>query len=378
MTKSFHSPYGPSSAHRWFQCPASIKMTENLPSKESVFSLEGSLAHDLARKSLEKEKPPSTWADADLYGMEMVQHIDHFFDFIRKKRVFPNTMMVEDKVFFDPIIPQAFGTADVVILGEKELSVCDLKYGAGIKVLAQNNEQLMMYALGAFYKYRKMLCHPTKINFSISIFQPRLNHEEEFSFSYKVLRGFEKLLTQKYKETLAKNPNFQAGETQCRFCPAAGFCKARAEKNEAIAKQDFGEPTLTEAKSLGNDDLSKIIPHLSEIKSWLNALEEEAKKRLLKGEKLKGLKLIQSKSTRRWNHDALDQLKNADEFTEKKLLALSKVKKVLKKDETEPFLKAYTFEKEGALKVVPEKNRTDVYSVQQNAKIDFLENGETK
>lgn len=371
MAKTFHSPYGPSSAHRWVRCPASIKMTENIPSKETVYSLEGTLAHRLAQTALETQKLPSTWADPEVYGSEMIGYIGAFFDFIRKKRVFPSGLMVEDRVDFDPIIPGAFGTADVVLLGEKEISVCDLKYGAGVKVFARDNEQLMMYALGAFYKYREVLSHPTKVRFSVSIFQPRLEHEDEFSFSYRTLRNFERRLELAYKATLKAKPLFRAGETQCRFCPAAGFCEARATKNQEIAKQDFAKPTFTEAKSLGNEKLSQIIPHLGELKNWLGSLEEEAKKRLLRGENLEGLKLVQSRSTRRWKHDALDQLKGVDAFTEKKLLALSKVKKVLKPEEMDQFLEKHTFEKEGALKLVAKNHKTEAYSSQEKAKIEF-------
>ena len=42
------------------------------------------------------------------------------------------------------------GTADaVVLLRDEMVVVVDLKYGRGVKVMADDNPQLLMYALGA-------------------------------------------------------------------------------------------------------------------------------------------------------------------------------------------------------------------------------------
>lgn len=46
-------------------------------------------------------------------------------------------------------IPDSFGTADCVIIGDTDLHVIDYKYGRGVRVEVGSNEQLMIYALGA-------------------------------------------------------------------------------------------------------------------------------------------------------------------------------------------------------------------------------------
>ena len=47
-------------------------------------------------------------------------------------------------------VPEQFGTSDTVIIREAErlLIINDLKYGRGVQVWAEENEQLMLYALG--------------------------------------------------------------------------------------------------------------------------------------------------------------------------------------------------------------------------------------
>ena len=46
-------------------------------------------------------------------------------------------------------VPEGFGTGDCVIVADKALHIIDFKYGQGVLVSAENNPQMMLYALGA-------------------------------------------------------------------------------------------------------------------------------------------------------------------------------------------------------------------------------------
>ena len=48
------------------------------------------------------------------------------------------------------VVPDGFGTNDAIVIAEGEMHVHDLKFGRGVRVEAQNNPQLMLYAYGAF------------------------------------------------------------------------------------------------------------------------------------------------------------------------------------------------------------------------------------
>ena len=57
--------------------------------------------------------------------------------------------MLERRVDFSRFVPHGFGTSDCIIAIGKNLEVIDFKYGKGVKVSADENPQMMLYALGA-------------------------------------------------------------------------------------------------------------------------------------------------------------------------------------------------------------------------------------
>ncbi len=62
-------------------------------------------------------------------------------------------MFLETKVEFNDVVPEGFGTADVIITSEKVLKIIDLKFGKGVKVSAKKNPQLRLYAYGAYKEF---------------------------------------------------------------------------------------------------------------------------------------------------------------------------------------------------------------------------------
>lgn len=43
-----HALFGPSSAHRWLECPGSVLLEQGMPDTASESAAEGTLAHELA------------------------------------------------------------------------------------------------------------------------------------------------------------------------------------------------------------------------------------------------------------------------------------------------------------------------------------------
>ena len=58
-------------------------------------------------------------------------------------------ILIEQRLDFSHIVPEGFGTGDVIILCDDYVEVIDLKYGKGVPVSAQDNPQARLYALGA-------------------------------------------------------------------------------------------------------------------------------------------------------------------------------------------------------------------------------------
>ena len=50
-------------------------------------------------------------------------------------------------------MPDGFGTGDCLIVADKLLHIIDFKYGQGVLVDAEENPQMMLYALGALRQF---------------------------------------------------------------------------------------------------------------------------------------------------------------------------------------------------------------------------------
>jgi hypothetical protein len=122
--------------------------------------------------------------------------------------------------------------------------VIDLKYGMG-KVEAKGNLQGKLYLLGAltalplaYGEFDTMMFH---------IVQPRIGWVDRAEYTVEEIKQFGQACQDWYIKTLTANeltPN--PGEVQCRWCDAAGICKARAERMLSIAQTEFSKVLTTD------------------------------------------------------------------------------------------------------------------------------------
>lgn len=85
-------------------------------------------------------------------------------------------LLLEQQV--DTGIPGCWGTADVVIISEDRIRVIDIKYGAGVRVSAIENTQLMSYGVGAL----SLVDDPLRIReVTVSVWQPRMNNVSDYT-----------------------------------------------------------------------------------------------------------------------------------------------------------------------------------------------------
>jgi hypothetical protein len=210
------------------------------------------------------------------------------------------------------------GTADVVIIDaeSKTLYVWDLKFGAGIPVGAKENYQLILYALGAFLKF-KNIYGIDKVE--VGILQPRAYHVDgpyrmwDFptsQFSDKWTPLFSKVVQQCLGEEHAP----EAGDEQCRWCGIAGVCEANAKLALASACDVFsvvGDTTLVEVKTnvlrnpeeLTDEQLRVILEARTYVEGWLNAVKDYAEQRFKDHQPIDGFKLVAGRASRKWNID---------------------------------------------------------------------------
>ena len=365
---SGHALLSPSASHRWMLCTPSARLTEFIADETSAFAQEGTLAHAVAEEKL-NFKLGYTDKEPNCQDEEMNDYTDDYVSFvIEQAQVLNNpTIYVEQRVDCSRYVPECFGTCDALIVSDDVLHLCDLKYGMGVKVDAEENDQLKIYALGAIsifgdlYDFKKI---------KMSIFQPRIGNCSTWEISIEdLLKWAENTLVP--AATLAWNGEgeYVSGE-HCRFCKAKAQCRKRAEDNLALAVHDFTDPVLLEAI-----EIAEILFKIDELVSWGSDVKEFALKSALGGTKYEGWKLVEGRSNRNYINDdvvADAVIKFGADPYEKKLLGVTAMQKLLGKTKFNEVLSPYIEKPAGKPTLVLSSDKRQEISI-NTAAMDFDE-----
>jgi hypothetical protein len=129
---------------------------------------------------------------------------------------------------------QEKGTADAVVLTEECLFVFDLKYGVGVSVEGQANDQTGIYAESFICEQGLRNRLPAQFDVQPTIFQPRdANHDLSPERVWFTSLGELEQISNTVLETAdgirrGAACKFTPGKKQCRFCPAKPKCKHKA------------------------------------------------------------------------------------------------------------------------------------------------------
>jgi hypothetical protein len=250
---------------------------------------------------------------------DMAGHVQKYLDYVR---AIGGELMVEQRLSIEAITgePGAKGTSDAVILAGDELVIIDLKYGRGVKVDAENNEQLQIYALAALNEF-DFIGDFKRVR--MVIVQPRLDHIDEWDCTVEALRVFGEDVRVKahrcfaaleshgnYKELHEKY--LAPGNDQCRFCKAKAICPTLTEHVLSTVADDFVDTTEPVAPQLehaaerafDNATLGNLLGAVDLIEAWCKAIRAKAESELLAGRAVPGFKLVEGRrGARRWADD---------------------------------------------------------------------------
>ena len=280
-----------------------------MPDNESEYALEGTLAHAYCAKKLKDFLGIDTSAELNeidrLDGKYHTGEMDEYTDVYRalvleklsKARITTRDarLLVETRLDFSDYVPEAFGTSDATIIADDLMEVIDFKYGKGVRVSAINNEQMMIYALGAYLEHG----FEYRINrVRMTIIQPRIDNLSEYEMTVpELLKWAEEVLKPRAIEAFGANGKQKAGEW-CQFCKVKCICKALAETCTATV-EDFDNPEVISRKKMAEE----ILPKLAMIKSWVSSMEDYALQQALAGVSYPGFKLVEGRSVRRITDD---------------------------------------------------------------------------
>ncbi len=349
-----HAVLSASGADKWFNCPGSINAEKGIEEEDTEFSNEGTLAHLLAEVSLNSGIPAIEYAFAELDDQEitpeMANYVQEYIDYVLSHLAPKEELSVELKVYFDEYASGGFGTLDASSFssGSGTCHIFDLKYGAGIPVYAENNKQLMLYALGVL----QTESYAWSIDrFVMHIHQPRIPNNSSFEMSVEDLKAFGEVVRVKAEQTLDPNAKRIPGLKQCQWCKAKSRCPELMEKSVI---KEIG----MDVEEISDERIREILDNRKLSKLFISSLEKSMQQRLETGGQLKGYKLVQGTTRRAWSTDGLEKLKTllGDDAYTHKIIGLGDAEKKLSKEEVGEM----TYKPEGKLTLAPESDkRTD-------------------
>lgn len=332
-----HAKLSPSAAHRWLTCPASVKEAANAVSPDTEASKDGTATHEVMQVWLTTGSPPAVGAVASngvLFTQAMIDcarvAVDFVVGYVKGRQ---HTLLAEEKVqigsFFDLEPDTCYGTADIVAFTGPELMVADLKSGWQ-EVTPEENPQLLLYATGVMEEMGWMF-----EQIRLVIIQPRNGGVKEWTLTKRELLDRAEAMKPRVALTVVENPPYVPTEDGCRYCPAAGVCKALQGEALALAQREFSSVDAL-IDHISADDLATILLKADLIEAAVKAAREHAIKLLSLGQPVPGYKLVEGRKNRVWRDEAraISAFRmlgyNEEEFAPRKMLSPAQAEKLLK------------------------------------------------
>ena len=341
-----HALLGASSGHCWGTCVAAPRAQKGLVDRGSRDADEGSAVHELGAWSLQTGKHPSEYPETHIQigdtawriTKEMVDNVVKYVDRVRTKAE-GGTLLVEQRVTYGPVIfgpepmtfptvaddgsdttitvrPEdvGFGTSDAIYLHPEVIGVEDYKNGANPNniVEADNNEQLLLYLIGALYEYGMLGDFKRG---AMGITQPRLKHYPDAeidivdleAFAAKIGAAGKRALELYYRREEPEMSDYTPGSA-CKWCKRKATCPALYQEVETETRDLFAALVENGASAMAaavpEDRLAQAMEKVGLLEDFTKAIRAETERRLLAGHPVPGFKLVEGrKGARKWTSD---------------------------------------------------------------------------
>jgi hypothetical protein len=314
---------GGSTAKRVINCPGSVALVAEMPPQPSnSYAEEGTLLHDEISNFLGDLDYRFTCSQ-DLIEDKLKPALDLLDEIDPDKTM---EYEVETRVGFGDLLPGVFGSTDLMgRIGNKAV-ILDWKFGAGVPVPAEENEQLMFYAAAAMRTPEAKWVFDGATEVELVIIQPPTI--KRWTTTIERIKEFEQTLVRAVK--LAQQPDapLKNGD-HCRWCAAKPVCPIMT-----------GAVDRAVAIKMDKIDVDKIGAYLHNadlLEDWIKDLRSLAEEMMKKGKPVPGWKMVPKRATRQWakTDDVVHWLDGKGlepkDIYSKELLSPAQMEKVLKK-----------------------------------------------
>ena len=367
-----HALLSPSAAKKWMFCPAALACEFGLPNESGQAAVNGTSMHTLSEhlinmaiKGLDERADKYKGAyvlndgkgpiealvkpekGAVLITDDFVSQVNKYVDYCRPIIDAAEVVEVESRVNLTRVLHpgvelngaplQTFGTADLVaVMPDGMLIVGDLKTGRH-KVLAKENKQMMLYALGLLRKLKR-LYDITAVR--LVIFQPYAGGADEWDTTPEALELFGKFASKAALKAIdafergkkgLKPADFRPSSDACQWCRFAEKCNAKRKVASAIGDA-YELEDRTEPSEMSLDQLRAEWDKLPLMRQHIADIEKAMYAALMRGEQVEGLKLVEGRpGNRSWSDKAMiEKIVDGDDLMYKReLLSPTEAEKVL-------------------------------------------------
>lgn len=334
------------------RCSASPRLiaenAERIVRDSSTYADEGTEAHALAAEAF------ILGYDKDCFpNEEMAECVLDYINYCRSHLTADSNEFIEGKIrcFYKK---EQIGYVDYTAADSQGFTIVDLKYGAGISVSIEDNEQLLIYGRSVYewltteQGFEWHDDHHVKL----AIFQPRIRGEEavrEIEMTVGELIDKTDVIGKEAKRIQRKGAKltFCPGADTCQWCDAKPFCGAYAKyllddipQGKKLLQKNYTAPPNKE--TLGEEQILRLLKRFPELSKWVTSINDYIFHRLLAGEKFPGFKLIATQPNRKWEDEDevweyLEEHLEEDDFTTFGIISPAQAEKLLKKKKVEDY-----------------------------------------
>jgi len=324
---------GGSTAKRVMACPGSVALCAAMPPQvENEYMAKGTLCHNAMDRIFSSGIPPKSVIGMQYAGQVLTEEV--YADKISTAMMLMDVLdpagemelATETRVGFGSVLPDVFGTTDIIGRLTGRAVVLDWKFGDGVPVDAEENAQLMFYAAAAMRTKKTMWAFEGVTEVELVIIQPP--HIRRWTTTVQRIKAFEQDLICAVSAAQKPNAKLVAGE-HCRFCAARPICPEITGAVDRALK--------TKIDDLDTAQINAYLKNADVLEGWIKDLRALAFQMMDKGVTLPDWKLVSKRGTRKWTSESDAKaamlalgVKESD-VTVTELMSPAQAEKVLKK-----------------------------------------------